>query len=67
MTTQTGEVRLTLTVEEAARRFGIGRRAAYTAVAKGQLHAIKLGRKLRVPIASLEKMLSGPDIAPPGR
>jgi excisionase family DNA binding protein len=38
-----------LTVEEAARELRIGRSAAYEAVRRGQLPAVRIGRSLRVP------------------
>lgn len=49
--------RLTLTVAEAAKVLGIGRSSAYEAVKLGQLPSIRIGRRLLVPIAALERML----------
>ncbi len=46
--------RMTITVEEAARRLGIGRSLAYELVARGDLPSIKIGRLRRVPIVALE-------------
>jgi excisionase family DNA binding protein len=51
--------RKTLTVEEAARLIGIGRSAAYTACRTGEIPTIKIGRRLVVPVAALERMLAG--------
>ncbi len=51
-------VRQTLTVEEAAKALGIGRASAYEAVRKGELPAIRLGRRLVVPRAALERLLT---------
>ena len=48
---------LTITVSEAARRLGIGRRAAYQAVALKQIPAVRIGRLLRVPVKALERTL----------
>ena len=48
-----------LTVEEAAKALRIGRSAAYAAVHRGQIPSIRIGRKLRVPRAALEQLLSG--------
>ena len=48
-----------LTVEEAAKILRIGRTAAYEAVRRGELPAIKLGRSLRVPRALLLELLGG--------
>jgi excisionase family DNA binding protein len=45
------------TVEETARLLRIGRSAAYEAVRRGQIPALRLGRKLRVPRTALEQML----------
>ena len=48
----------TLTVTQAARLLGIGRGTAYEAVRNGELPALRLGKRLLVPLAALEKMLS---------
>jgi excisionase family DNA binding protein len=48
---------LTITVSEAARRLGIGRSAAYQAVALKQIPAVRIGKLLRVPLAALERKL----------
>ena len=48
---------LTYTVEEAAKLLRIGRSAAYDAVRRGELPAIRVGRTLRVPRHRLELML----------
>lgn len=62
-----------LTVEEAADYLRIGRSAAYEAVRRGQLPAVRLGRKLRVPKAAIEALLAptplgtGPPGQPKGR
>lgn len=53
-------VRLTLSVTEAGRLLGIGRVAAYQAVAAGTIPALRLGRYWRVPRAALEKLLEHP-------
>lgn len=47
----------TITVEEAADIVGISRAAAYRAVHKGQIPALRIGRRLLVPSASLLEML----------
>jgi excisionase family DNA binding protein len=47
------ENRLLLTIDEAARRLGIGRSHAYIFVMKGELESIKLGRSRRVPAEAL--------------
>lgn len=48
---------LVLTVEEAARALRIGRTAAYDAVRRGEIPAVKIGRSLRVPRHRLETLL----------
>ena len=49
----------TFTVPEAAEILGISRWLAYESVKKGELAAIRIGRRCLVPRRSLEKMLSG--------
>jgi excisionase family DNA binding protein len=51
--------RLTVTVEQAAKMLGIGRSSAYEAAKSGQLPTIRIGRRLVVPRAGLEKLLRG--------
>lgn len=51
--------RQTLTVEEAAQILGIGRTLAFEMARRGELPALRLGRRLVVPRAALEKMLRG--------
>ena len=50
--------RLTLTIEEAAEALGIGRNLAYAQAAKGNLPAIRFGRRLLVPRLALERLLA---------
>jgi len=49
--------RLTLTVEEAAATLGISRAFAYEAVRRGEIPSIRIGRRVLVPRAALERML----------
>ncbi len=49
--------RLLLTVEEAARRLGIGRTLAWRLVRSGQLPSVRLGRLVRVPQGGLQAWL----------
>ena len=53
------EAPATTTVEAAAKRLGIGRNQAYAAAHKGELPVIKIGARLLVPTAALDRMLSG--------
>jgi len=50
--------RATITVEEMAIRLGIGRNTAYQAVRTGEIPSIRIGRRILVPVAAFEKMLS---------
>ncbi len=53
--------RLTLTVEEAASTLGISRAFAYEAVRRGDIPSIRIGRRILVPHAALNRLLSSPD------
>jgi excisionase family DNA binding protein len=48
----------TLTVPQAAKLLGIGRGTAYEAVNRGDIPSIRVGRRLVVPKAALERLLS---------
>jgi excisionase family DNA binding protein len=48
-----------LTVVEAAAVLRIGRASAYDAIHRGELTAVKIGRRLLVPRAVIERLLSG--------
>lgn len=50
--------RLTLTVEEAAATLGISRAFAYEAVRRGEIPSIRIGRRILVPYAALDRLLS---------
>ncbi len=54
----------TLTVPEAAKALGIGRSAAYEAARTGQIPTIRIGKRILVPIAALERLLKQPDALP---
>ena len=49
--------RATLSVEEAAKRLGIGRNQAYAAAKAGELPTIHIGRRILVPTAALDRLL----------
>jgi len=53
------DARRTLDVPEVAKLLGIGRDTAYEAVASGEIPSIRLGRRIVVPEAALERLLSG--------
>ncbi len=67
MDTTTPDTRKTLTVEEAARELGIGRGLAYEGVRTGAIPAVRVGRRLIVPRAALDRLLAGErlDTPPP--
>jgi len=50
--------KLTLTVDETAKCLGIGRNSAYEAIARGEIPVVKVGKRLLVPKAALEMLLS---------
>jgi excisionase family DNA binding protein len=51
----------TVSVEEAAHLLGIGRTAAYSAISRRELPAIRIGRRLRIPVRGLLMLLNGED------
>jgi excisionase family DNA binding protein len=52
-----GDLPAVMTVPEAAAYLGIGRTAAYEAIRRGQLPALRIGRKLRVSRTAVERAL----------
>jgi hypothetical protein len=49
----------TISVPEAGKRyFDLGRNASYEAARRGELPTIKIGRRIRVSILALERMLA---------
>jgi excisionase family DNA binding protein len=49
-----------VTVEDLARRLGIGRNQAYEAVASGKISGVfRIGRRWLIPRLALERLLSG--------
>jgi excisionase family DNA binding protein len=51
-------VRLLLSVEEAAQRLHIGRSTVYTLVAQNQLESVKIGKLRRIPAQALENYVA---------
>lgn len=47
-----------LTIEEAAQLMRIGRNSAYEAARRGEIPTVRIGRRLLVPRAALERMLA---------
>lgn len=52
------ELRLAITVEEAARAVGIGRSKAYELCATGEWPTIRIGRAVRVPLDGLKQWVA---------
>ena len=48
-----------LTVEEAAKVLRVSRSTAYDAVARGDIPTIRIGRRLLIPRAALDRLLAG--------
>jgi excisionase family DNA binding protein len=51
--------RRAITVSEAASILGISRGTAYEAAKRNEIPTIRIGRRLLVPLAALERMLAG--------
>ncbi len=49
----------TISVEDAGQLLGLGRSSAYDAVARGDIPAIRIGRRRVVPVPALARMLLG--------
>ena len=58
MATTSKPERLALTVEEAAKALGIGRGLAYEGVRTGKIPSVRIGRRVLVPRAALERVLA---------
>jgi len=48
-----------LTIEQVARYLGVGRNTAYDAVARGQIPAFRVGRRLLVSKVALQRLAHG--------
>ena len=60
MTKETRDIqRTTYSVAEFAKLAGIGRNQAYEAVRKKEVPSIKFGKRILIPAASLDRLLSG--------
>ena len=49
----------TYTVKEAGRKLGLGRNSTYEGIRKGEIPSIRIGNRILVPKAALDRMLSG--------
>ncbi len=56
-----GNVKLTLTVAEAAKALGISRGLAYEMAKAGEIPSIRLGKRVLVPQRALERFLERHD------
>jgi excisionase family DNA binding protein len=48
---------LTVGVGTGAKRLGIGRDATYQLIREGKIRAIHIGRRIRIPVAELERFI----------
>ena len=49
--------RKTVSVPETAKLLGIGRGPAYEAIRRGEIPHIRIGKRILIPLAALERML----------
>ena len=52
------EARKVVSVTEAASMLGIGRNLCYEAIRRGEIPAIRIGKRLLVPMVALERLLA---------
>lgn len=53
------EERLVLTLAEAAARLGLHRQSLRAAIDRGDLRAVRVGRKWLVPVDAIDELLAG--------
>jgi excisionase family DNA binding protein len=53
-------LKLTYSVREASRLFGLSRNALYAACAQGQIPVLRIGKRILIPKARLLALLGGP-------
>ena len=51
-------IRLVLTIEQAARRLGIGRTLMYSLVMNGEIESVTIGRLRRIPVECLTEYVT---------
>ena len=54
--------KLTYSIEETAKVLGIGRQLCYEKARTGQIPIIRIGRRMVVPRAALERLLTDPQV-----
>ncbi len=52
----------TYSIPEVAEVLGIGRTAAYEAARTGEIPTIRIGKRILVPVAALERLLAGNEL-----
>ena len=50
---------LTLTVNEAGKLLGLSRNSSYAAIRRGEIPSVRIGKRILVPRAALQKLLNG--------
>jgi excisionase family DNA binding protein len=61
ITDQKAPRELAISVAEAARRLGLSRASAYSAVASGALPSVRVGTRILVPLGALQRFLNRAD------
>lgn len=56
--------RQTYTIREVSRLLGLSRNATYAACRKRQIPALRIGRRLVIPVAAVNRMLETPAPSP---
>jgi hypothetical protein len=57
----------TISIPEAGSLYyGLSRNGSYDAAKRGEIPCIRIGRKLRVPVAAMERLLDGAALKPAG-
>ena len=49
-----------LTIDEGCQALGLSRGSLYRAVARGQIPSLRIGRRLVIPVAALDRLLQEP-------
>jgi len=52
----------TYSIPEVAKSLRIGRKAAYEAARTGEIPTIRIGKRILVPVAALERLLAGNEL-----
>lgn len=61
--TQENSLRRTVNVRPAARELGISPNSLYSAIARGEIKVIRIGRRITIARAVLDRMLGKPEAA----